>query len=134
MFWNKKKEDVDLRDLHKQGKIIPLKREVQTDSSGFVDLSKKSSPRSSPSNIETPKTSTQSTANFFGFMNSNSGGPSDSGIESNTPLADISNKLKKITSQLTDIDNKIYKLEQRIDVLERKAGVGVGSDASSGLW
>ena len=37
------------------------------------------------------------------------------------------------SERITALDNKIYKLEQRIELLERKVGVGQPTDSSSTL-
>lgn len=121
----KRKKDVDLRDLQKKGLIrVPKKEvEIETDRNGFIDLGKKGSslnPNMSD-NLSNPKTE----PGFFNFFE-------NSTQESNTSLSNSNSEkeLRELTRRFEDLDNKLYKLEQRIDLLERKSGVGSSSGYS----
>lgn len=110
MFWRKKKRMIDVRELQKQGVAgIPQNTgEVVTNPEGFVEMGS--------SQPTTPSTQAPgSGGNFFNFMD-NPASSSPSPVSSDSDL-------RKISAQLSDLDNKIYKLEQRIELLERKAGV-----------
>ena len=114
---------VDIRDLQKKGSLrIPAHdTEVVTDKDGFVELGKENMTTTSTQPFQEPQSATQQTqsesdGNFFGFMDS----PTTS-----TPSSQSSDEdLRKVSTQLSDLDNKLYKLEQRIELLERKAGIG----------
>ena len=116
MFFGKRKGMIDIGKLQRKG-IIQLPKEEprgpETDNDGFVELNKTKEPSSS---------------GFFSFMDKPSSSQSSSfGTESNGY-----NK-KEVDAKVIDLDNKIYKLEQRIELLERKAGVGSGSSDSNPL-
>ncbi len=115
-MWFKKKKDVDLRDLQRRGLIrIPKDNvEIETDREGFVDLRKNSS--------ETEiKINPQDNFSPFNFLDDSS---------NETQTTQISKQDLETTRKLEELDNKIYKLEQRIDLLERKSGVGNSSGYS----
>ncbi len=110
MFWNKKKKDmVDLRDIHGRRAIIPQKQPVlSTTREGFVQM---------------PGTSTQTTSeqepSVLRFL--------DNPASTTTTMSTTSsNDLRKLTERLERLDNILYKLEQRIELLERKVGVNQG--------
>jgi len=128
MFFKPKKEPVDIRDLPRN---IPTgKAFVAKDGYGFVDLTKK---RKLPSEIakekallksmSTPSTSSSSESNSsFSFFDTPST-PTQSYPQATSTNSDIEDSLRKISTQISDLDTKIYKIEQRVDLLERKAGV-----------
>ena len=124
MFF-KKKKDVDLRDLQRKG-IIRIPRndvEVKTDRNGFVDM--RSSQTNSSSSSSDNLSSSKEGPGFLGFLDSSSSS------QTTTPTNPFSEEDKReMTRKFEEIDNKIYKLEQRIELLERKSGVG-GSSAYS---
>ena len=74
-------------------------------------------------------------AEGFGFLGSMAGaGSSESSTDSNylDITSDVGEKRKKLakrfmemTERIEDLSNQIYHLQQRIEVLERKAGVGM---------
>jgi hypothetical protein len=142
MFFKKKKRMIDLRELQRRGVVVraPQNRNiVPTDSDGFVELGSGDSGSSVANSIvsgsDSSSTSSGSTgsssSSFFGFMgdsDSSGTGASSSLSSDTTPSED----LRKISAQLGDLDNKIYKIEQRIELLERKAGVGDSSSSSVG--
>ena len=112
---------VDIRELQKKGALrIPANdTEVITDKDGFVELGKNTpqTPPSTAQSSETSPPSPESDGNFFSFMDSSST-PSASNTEGS------SDELRKVSTQLSELDNKLYKLEQRLELLERKAGIG----------
>jgi hypothetical protein len=116
VVFRKKRRMIDIREMQKKGLIrMPAAppENIQTDSEGFVDFSQNTNQETTPS-----QETQQSTASFFGFMDSPPTIPQNSSTQSN------SEDFRKISSQLSDIDNKLYKLEQRIEVLERKSNIG----------
>ena len=121
----RRKKDVDLRDLQRRGLIrIPKKEvELETDRNGFVDLS--TTPQNDVGSAKDNLTSPPSEPGFFNFLDSNSNqsqSPSQSSISDEERSA--------FTRRIEELDNKIYKLEQRIELLERKSGVGSSSGYS----
>ena len=78
--------------------------------------------------------STSESSNAFGFLgNMATASTSSSEASDNYPTVggdaaerrrELSKKLLNLTEKLEDLSNQIYHLQQRIEVLERKAGVG----------
>jgi len=95
----KKKKMIDIRELHKNGFKIPRNSETITDKEGFVNVREKNS-------------------NNFSSASSVSSFSSQDAYSK-----------RELDARLERLDNLIYKLEQRIDVLERKLGVGDSSPA-----
>jgi len=103
----------------------------------FIDLTENFK-RQQGEIAEIPSTSetTSTTGNSFGFLGSLAGANSDSEPESQPEgYVDVSagtedkrkrlvKRILNMTEKLEDLTNQIYHLQQRIDVLERKAGVG----------
>jgi hypothetical protein len=116
-MWFKKKKDVDLRELQRKGLIRVPKQEVEleTDRNGFVDLS------SNTTTNETTSTKDATEPSPFNFFDNPS---------STIPNQQQNKDNLEATRRLEELDNKIYKLEQRIELLERKAGVGSSSEYS----
>ena len=139
-FFSKKKNVVDLRDLPRRNLNMPHgKGFVTKDGAGFVDLTRKSrlpseiraekaSRTIAPSSVfSTPDSSPSSgsSSSAFSFFDS----PVNNSISSNSSDSsgsDVGETLRKISMQISDLDTKLYKMEQRIEVLERKTGVGAG--------
>jgi len=117
----RRKKDIDLRDLQRKGFIRIQKKEIEleTDRNGFVDLSSTNQKSSAKNNLSLSETE----PGFFNLMNSNS-----IGTTSTQFLSD--QERKNFTRKIEELDNKIYKLEQRIELLERKNGVGGSSNYS----
>ena len=116
MFFRKKKKMIDIRALQKAGRMRIPKHDVQmeTNKEGFVELGT-TSPSQSASSIVSD--AGQSAGDMFNFMDN----PAETSSLSTSSTS--SDDLRKISQQLSDLDNKLYKLEQRIELLERKAGV-----------
>ncbi len=122
---------IDVRELQRQGRLRFAKpgHEPATNSEGFVEISPSSR---DPQPIRTPSTA-QSSINptgssptttgdgFFSFMDNPA---SSSPMEPSSTGSENSIELRRISRQISDLDNKLYKMEQRIELLERKAGVG----------
>jgi hypothetical protein len=145
MFFKPKKEPVDIRDLPRN--VSAGKTFVAKDGYGFVDLTKK---RKLPSEIAKEKMllksmpgsttqSSESTSSFSFFdtptpnSTSSSSYPTSAqtSYPSTTPQSsDTEELLRKISSQISDLDTKLYKIEQRVDLLERKAGVSNSTNSS----
>ncbi|NPE26639.1 hypothetical protein HNV12_01385 [Methanococcoides sp. SA1] len=113
MLFNRKKKDmVDLRELQKRGVVrIPRKNIViPTNSEGFVEMSNSSKSQ------ELKAKSSQSNADFFGFMD-------NSKPEQSFSTESDGYSKREVDTKVSDLDNKIYKLEQRIELLEKKLDV-----------
>jgi len=127
IFKRNKNKMVDIRELQKRGVVrIPKKNaDIPTTSEGFVELEKlgNSQPPTSA-----PETTTQSNANFFGFM-----GDSKTNSPQTQTFSTESKGYNKreVDTKTADLDNKIYKLEQRIELLEKKLDVNQ-SDNNTG--
>ncbi len=126
----RRKKDVDLRELQRRGVIrIPKESvEVETDRNGFVDLSNTSNDdepfKSSTFNSKNSENLEGSSGGeFFNFFDSSS--QKQVGSSSS-----FEQEKREMTRKFEEMDNKIYKLEQRIELLERKAGVGSSSGYS----
>ena len=151
MFFRKKKRMIDIRELQRRGVIrVPQNQSViATDSEGFVELGRGAGSSVASSIVRNTRPSSSvgsassfgsgvgsgssgsSASNFFGFMgDSDSSGAGGTLSSSTTPSED----LRKISAQLTDLDNKLYKMEQRIELLERKAGVGDNPSVGAAGW
>lgn len=122
MFWKRKKKMVDIRELQKRG-IMQVPREdvkIPTNKDGFVELNSNS--------VISPPSPTldnmDSSGNIMGLMDRSS---SSAGSSSSNEVS------RKISTQISNLDNKLYKLEQRIELLERKAGVNQ-SDVGPAGW
>ena len=123
MFWKRKKKMIDIAEMQRKGLIkIPQKDvELETDKEGFVNVG---SGGSGISETKTPQSD-----GFFGFMDNPSSGFNAS------PKSDFSEETARKLSQLiSDLDNKLYKIEQRIELLERKLGVGDSGSTSAIGW
>jgi hypothetical protein len=122
MFFKKKKEDVDIRELPRRNINLPNgKAFVPKDGYGFVDLTQK---RRLPSEIAKEKRllKTQSeTPSAFSFFDT----PTPQ--ISQTQNSDTEELMRKVSSQISDLDSKLYKLEQRIELIERKVGLNNSS-------
>jgi hypothetical protein len=133
MFFNKK-EAVDIREIPRKNKGTTF---VAKDGYGFVDLTKKKGlplravQTSQPTETKTPE---RSMGNMFGFFDSNVNSSPTSSSSSSTPSSDTDEALRKVSMQLSDLDSKLYKLEQRIELLERKAGITNTSSNNSFGW
>lgn len=137
MFFQQKKEPIDIRDLPRN---IPTgKRFVPKDGYGFVDLTVK---RKLPSEIAKEKAlmksvsqpvAQTSTSSFSFFDTPSATSPYPTAAQTySTPVpsnSDTEEMLRKISLQISDLDTKIYKMEQRIELLERKAGVSTPSSS-----
>lgn len=128
MFFNKK-EAVDIRSIPKQKSGTHF---VAKDGYGFVDLTKKSGlPLRAAQNSKTnPVAETKAPErSMFGFFDSNVSSQSTSSSSG----SDTDEAVRKVSMQLSDLDSKLYKLEQRIELLERKAGITNTSSGNSGF-
>ncbi len=115
IFGKKKKDMVDLRELQKRGVVrIPRKNiVVPTNADGFVELDKTTKNKKPITND-----SSQSNADFFGFMD-NSSSESENSFSKESDGYDK----REVDTKVSELDNKIYKLEQRIELLEKKLDV-----------
>jgi hypothetical protein len=141
LFWKKKSDTgmIDLRELHKRG-LIRIKP-VEKNKEGYVDMSANSivaDTSSSSSSSTTPEAQTQSSGGggFFSFFSSPNSSPepasdmlgnmASSATSSIAETTIDSYSKRDIDRRVEELNNIIYKLEQRIELLERKAGVTVG--------
>jgi hypothetical protein len=137
-MFKKRRGMIDVRELQRKG-IVPRTPDIQpsqeiissTNSEGFVDFTNQSQTQNPSQSIQSTsqqvKQTTDSFVNFFNMPQAESPSLSTEPTQSN------SEDLRKISAQLSNLDNQIYKLEQRIEVLERKTGVG-NTPNSTGLW
>ncbi len=102
----RKKGMIDVGELHRQGKISTVDREfnIESDKDGFVDVSANAS--SGVGNRfyrdeDDSRNSVNSSNNGYGK--------------------------KEVDDRIQKLDSMIYKLEQRVELLERKAGVDNGT-------
>jgi len=136
MFWKKKKKMIDVRDLQKKGMRIPQPSEqpqVTTDNSGFIDMNRQQAQpmQAQSTSMQTPPSTstTQASPSVMSFLDNPSTSSSSMSSTSLPSRTTPSEDLRKISEQISNLDNKLYKIEQRIELLERKAGVndsGVG--------
>ena len=114
MFWRKKKKGmVDIREFHKRGVRIPEGDVmVTTNKDGFVEMGGGAGGESE--SMPEPKT-------MFSFFDK------PAAVASVSSSVSEGADFRKLTERIERLDNMLYKLEQRIELLERKAGVG-GSD------
>jgi hypothetical protein len=122
----RRKKDVDLRDLQRRGLIrIPKKEvEIETDRNGFIDLRPNSQASQTP--LKGDSQTTNPSPGFFNFIDN----PSDNHTIGSANSSSIEQERRDTTRKIEELDNKIYKLEQRIELLERKSGVGSSSSYS----
>ncbi|VVB79150.1 Uncharacterised protein [uncultured archaeon] len=130
MLFSKKKDMVELSEVQKRSVNLPHGRKfVPKDGYGFVDLTRK--PKlplkalESPSKPALTPTTPQTQSSGFSFFDTPS-----TPISSSSSSSDSGEELRKISMQISDLDTKLYKMEQRIELLERKAGIS-NSDSSS---
>jgi hypothetical protein len=118
MAFGFKKKMIDVGEMQKQGKVLPpgMNRELATNNDGFVEVNGSKVKRVS---------GTTASKNFSGMEMVNQSASSSIPLTQSTVLNRLDEKMK-------DLDRILYKLEQRVELLERKAGVGFGGDASSG--
>lgn len=140
MFFSKK-EAIDIRDIPRP-KVNLGKAFIAKDGSGFVDLTKK---RKLPSEIEKEKvlmktigqsapTSASSSTSSFSFFDTPSTPTPNYSSQTSTDNPDTTDLMRKISSQISELDSKLYKMEQRIELLERKAGVGESTSSGGFAW
>jgi len=102
----------------------------------FLDLTEKYK-RDQEKAVEMQADSTSSTTDnsgafgFLGDMASSAPSSDSDATESYTPIGNVeerkrqlSKRLLDMTEKIEDLSNQIYHLQQRIEVLERKSGVG----------
>lgn len=103
--------------------------------SEILDLTENySKPKENPNSeaqSQTPTTSDSNGLGFFGAMAQTASQNSDenSGYADLTTTPDerkrkLSKRLLEMTNKIEDLSNQIYHLQQRIELLERKAGLG----------
>lgn len=83
--------------------------------------------------IKTDVASSSDSSNAFGFLgniasasnsNTNTENYPTLNEDTNEKKRQLSKKLLNLTEKIEDLSNQIYHLQQRIEVLERKSGVG----------
>ena len=122
MLFKKKNKMVDLAELHKKGIGRPIQRGdvVAQNSDGFIEVGSVKSKKA---------VSNSSSGQFYDYLGTGSRSSSSSSGSFSTET-DGYNK-REVDAKIIALDNKIYKLEQRLALLERKAGVGGHADNSS---
>ena len=98
----------------------------------ILDLTERYKKQQEKKQSEKEETTSQPSGEAFSFLG-NLANSSSSEIESEdyVDISEVEEKRKKIakrlidmTTKLEDLSNQIYHLQQRIEVLERKTGVG----------
>ena len=120
-FWKKKKRMIDVAELQKRGNLRVPKNDIDvpTDSNGFVEFTDS---KTIIQETTTPTTEKSDSSSIMGFFDTT---PSDSPTTSDSEFSTEANgySRREVDARMEEIDNKIYKLEQRIELLERKAGL-----------
>jgi len=130
----KKKDDfVDLSEHFRKQQALEKRREesVKADEG---DLRKSFYPGLAPKNSSEEEPAKEPVAPMFGLFNSESEPKEEVHSENNfigTSQDDAPEKRRKLakrlidmTTKVEDLSNQVYSLQQRIEVLERKSGVG----------
>ncbi len=129
MAFGKKKDMVDIRDIPKRNINLPNGKDfVAKDGYGFVDLTRKPKSVSVGQTKKLETTQANSSPSAFSFFDSS---PS---FQQTAPSSNDETKelLRKLSTQISDLDSKIYQLEQRMELVEKKLGVGDSSSSSIG--
>lgn len=113
MVFGFKKKMIDVGEMQKQGRVLPpnMNRNFDTDSEGFVNINGAKMERVS---------GTAASQRF------DSSDMIHSEISSNSQK----NILNRLDDRIKDLDRILYKLEQRVELLERKAGISFGGNSS----
>ncbi len=128
-MFSKKKEMVELSEVQRRSVNLPLGRKfVPKDGYGFVDLARK--PKLPLKALQNPPKQSLTPASAPGTFSFFDNPASTVSPTSNSSNLEVDESLRKISMQISDLDTKMYKMEQRIELLERKAGVS-NSDSSS---
>jgi len=99
----------------------------------FLDLTEKYKRNQEKATEVQEETSSTDNSNAFGFLGNMAAASTSSSdaTESYTPIGNVEEKRRQLskrlldmTEKIEDISNQIYHLQQRIEVLERKSGVG----------
>lgn len=150
-LFKKRSGMIDLTDMHKRGMIkVPARKtsELKAGKDGFIELKPKhlSSPATSlvQTSSKTSEPQKSSIGSFFGFFDKPTPRASTpQSFSSSEPTPASANSFsteengyskREVDEKIEELDNKLYRFEQRIDVLERKAGVGAGGNLSSTNW
>jgi len=115
-FGSSRKKMIDVAELQRRGIVQPPKDDIiiPTNSDGFVDL--RASTGSNKKDFFYKRTSSSPTINPNNFSTESDG-----------------YSKKEVDSKIIDLDNKIYKIEQRLELLERKAGVSSSENYNGGI-
>ena len=99
----------------------------------FLDLTEKYKRNQEKATEVQEETSSTDNSNAFGFLGNIAAASTSSSdaTESYTPIGNVEEKRRQLskrlldmTEKIEDLSNQIYHLQQRIEVLERKSGVG----------
>ena len=99
----------------------------------FLDLTEKYKRNQEKATEVQEETSSTDNSNAFGFLGNIAAASTSSSdaTKSYTPIGNVEEKRRQLskrlldmTEKIEDISNQIYHLQQRIEVLERKSGVG----------
>ncbi|MGK0209271.1 MAG: hypothetical protein ACI83O_000543 [Patescibacteria group bacterium] len=139
IFGRKKKRMIDVGELVRRGRMPKHDTEVnlKANSDGFVEIGSGNSIKAQEINREDSvdvsallgeSAPVESSAMDFLNMSSTPSSPSPTFSQE----ADGYDK-REVDAKISQLDSMIYKLEQRIDVLERKAGVGTGNSNTGAM-
>jgi len=97
----------------------------------FLDLTEKYKRNQEKATEVQEETSSTDNSNAFGFLGNMASASTSDATKSYTPIGNVEEKRRQLskrlldmTEKIEDISNQIYHLQQRIEVLERKSGVG----------
>lgn len=123
LFKKKKK----VLDLTRYKKRFPKEESQEND---VKDLTLNSESQNTSTNSLNSGSSGGFLGNFFGFGGSNNSAENTSPTAAESLTPDLEERRQKLVKRLTymtdkleELSNQIYKLQQRIELLERKAGV-----------
>ena len=107
--------------LGKKEKVLDL-------TEGYKQQQARANAQSQSSNLQSQSSSSQDSLNFLGNLASSSAssGNGDEVLNLSDPeekKRKLAKHLGELTNKIEEISNQIYHLQQRVEVLERKAGV-----------
>ena len=105
MIFKKRGRMIDIEKLQKKG-LLRVSENVETDSDGYIEV-KNGGQKQESSEQSLPN------SDLFGLA----------GVSKQSDTSAESYSKKEVDEKISRLDRLIYKLEQRIEVLERKAGV-----------
>ncbi len=123
LFKKKRSEVVDLT------RAYPRKR---VDTKNETPMASNSEPASPFGNFFNAGSNTpESSSETSGYVDYSSG---DSTMDVDEKRRRLAKRLSDMTEKIEDLSNQIYHLQQRIEVLEKKGGVGTSGETPYGVF